>query len=52
MSNDLRSIEEIKKAIDDYLRMSTEEFDAEYSLKENAEAKGFIKGLRWVLKLS
>jgi len=51
LSNDLRSIEEIKKAINDYLKMSIEEFDAKYSIKDNAEAKGFVKGLRWVLKL-
>lgn len=51
MSENLRSIEEIKKAIADYLKMTIEEFDVKYSIKDNAEAKGFIKGLRWVLKL-
>ena len=47
----LKSIEEIKKAIKEYLELPIEEFAAKYGLTTGDQAIGFIKGLRWILKL-
>jgi len=47
----LRSVEEIKKAIEDYTHMKEDEFGDKYRLRSVYEAYGFVKALRWVLEL-
>jgi len=52
MSENLRSTDEIKKAIRDYMTLSIQEFGVQYNIKTGDEARGFVKGLRWTLRLS
>lgn len=51
MSENLRSVEEIKQALTDYMKLSAEKFDAKYRTATNQQRVGFVKGLRWALKL-
>jgi len=47
----LKSVEEIKKAIEDYTHMKEDEFIDKYHVRSVYEAYGFVKALRWVLEL-
>jgi len=47
----MKSVEEMKKAIEDYTHMKEEEFFDKYRVRSVYESYGFVKALRWVLEL-
>jgi hypothetical protein len=48
----MRSKKEILEALDDFEKIPSDEFYKKYGLETSREAEGFIKALKWVLKLS